>query len=60
MDPESWAAQTATKEGSWWTEWSAWLAAGSSGELAAPSSLGSPAHGLRPLEPAPGTYVLEP
>jgi polyhydroxyalkanoate synthase len=60
MDPESWAAQTATKEGSWWTEWSAWLAAGSSGELAAPSSLGSPEHGLRPLEPAPGTYVLEP
>jgi polyhydroxyalkanoate synthase len=59
VDPDTWAARVATKEGSWWPEWSAWLAATSSGELPAPSSLGSPEHDLRPLGPAPGTYVLQ-
>jgi polyhydroxyalkanoate synthase len=60
VDPDTWAARVATKEGSWWTEWSAWLAARSTGQIAGPSSLGSPQHDLPPLGQAPGTYVLEP
>lgn len=59
VDPDTWAARVSTKEGSWWTEWSDWLATASPGELPAPTVLGNPAHDLRPLGPAPGTYVLE-
>jgi polyhydroxyalkanoate synthase len=60
VDPDSWAAQTATKDGSWWTEWADWLAGKGSAGLIDPPQLGSPEHSLRPLGPAPGAYVLEP
>ena len=60
LDPDSWAARNATKEGSWWPEWAAWLAARSRGGLVAPAPLGSPENDLPPLGPAPGTYVREP
>jgi len=59
VDPDSWAAQTATKEGSWWLEWVAWLADKSSAGLVAPPRLGNSVLNLTPLGPAPGTYVLE-
>jgi poly(3-hydroxyalkanoate) synthetase len=55
---EEWKAGAVTHPGSWWTDHAVWLA-DRSGELVdAPSSLGSSAH--RPLDPAPGTYVMEP
>ena len=43
-------------EGSWWTDWAAWLAARSGQKRPAPA-IGSAMH--PPLSEAPGTYVLE-
>ncbi|WP_236728781.1 PHA/PHB synthase family protein [Methylobacterium sp. WSM2598] len=54
--PEEWLAGAQQHRGSWWPNWSAWLAA-RSGDLGAPPPLGSAAH--PPLEDAPGTYVLQ-
>jgi len=59
VDPDSWAAQTATKEGSWWPEWADWLAHKSSAGRIAPPQLGAFGSGATPLGPAPGTYVLD-
>jgi polyhydroxyalkanoate synthase len=56
LDRHSWQAQAPHKDGSWWPEWIAWLAA-HSGEPVAPPALGAP--GLPPLADAPGTYVLQ-
>ena len=58
LAPESWCAQTARKEGSWWPEWARWLAA-HSGPMTAPPGLGAPKAGLPVLGEAPGTYVLQ-
>ena len=46
----------ARHDGSWWTDWTAWLAE-RSGRKIEPSSLGSKAH--PPIGDAPGGYVLE-
>jgi polyhydroxyalkanoate synthase len=47
----------ATKhEGSWWTDWSAWLAE-RSGAKGKPPPMGGHRH--KPLQDAPGSYVLE-
>ncbi|MGB5085073.1 MAG: poly-beta-hydroxybutyrate polymerase, partial [Methylocystis silviterrae] len=51
-DPEEWVKIATVREGSWWPEWSAWLAA-RSGPPVAP-----PATGVA-LCDAPGTYVLQ-
>ena len=54
--PEQWL-ETATKhDGSWWKDWTAWLAA-HSGKRAKPPGVGSTAHPA--LDDAPGRYVLE-
>ena len=51
----TWLAQAETVQGSWWSDYTA---ADRSGEMKdAPRKLGSAK--LPPLEPAPGTYVLE-
>ncbi len=57
LDPESWAAVAPQRDGSWWSDWAAWLAAAGS-EQADPPPMGAPEQGLPPLEAAPGTYVL--
>jgi polyhydroxyalkanoate synthase len=54
--PEAWLQQADRNDGSWWTDWTRWLAE-RSGEKVAPPSVGSAAH--PPLADAPGTYVLE-
>jgi polyhydroxyalkanoate synthase len=54
--PEAWLKGASRHDGSWWTDWIAWLGE-RSGEKVAPPSLGSAAH--PPLADAPGTYVLE-
>ena len=59
IDPDSWAARTPAKDGSWWPEWQAWLAARSTPPDAAPPPIGAPARGYPPLDAAPGTYVFE-
>ena len=54
--PERWRAAAQRHDGSWWTDWFAWLAA-HSGEKVEPPSMGSEAY--PPLQDAPGSYVLE-
>ena len=56
VDPETWAAQTPSHEGSWWPEWMAWLARQSSPETP-PPDMGAAGEGYAPLCDAPGTYV---
>ncbi len=52
----AWHAAATETQGSWWTDWGAWLA-GHSGAKIKPPKLGSKAH--PPLMDAPGSYVLE-
>jgi polyhydroxyalkanoate synthase len=56
-DPEAWRARAELHEDSWWPRYADWLLARSGPERAAPQEPGSPRH--RPLDPAPGRYVLE-
>jgi poly[(R)-3-hydroxyalkanoate] polymerase subunit PhaC len=58
VDPDTWAAETPTIEGSWWPEWVAWLDK-RSGKPVAPPKMGAPAKGYPPVADAPGTYVLQ-
>ncbi len=58
VDPDSWFASAAIKDGSWWQEWSRWLKR-RSGRRAAPPPMGAPDAGLAPLCDAPGTYVFQ-
>ncbi|MDO9710972.1 PHA/PHB synthase family protein [Paracraurococcus lichenis] len=53
---EQWRRGARKHDGSWWTDWSAWLAA-RSGKRVAPPPLGGNSH--PPLGDAPGSYVLE-
>jgi polyhydroxyalkanoate synthase len=53
---EQWKETAARHDGSWWTDWAAWLDA-RSGDRIAPPTMGSAAH--PPLDDAPGRYVLE-
>jgi poly[(R)-3-hydroxyalkanoate] polymerase subunit PhaC len=55
VDPETFLAQAPKKEGSWWPEWTAWLAA-RSGEAIDPPALGGPEH--ESVDDAPGAYVM--
>ena len=54
--PERWRAAAQRHDGSWWTDWFAWLAA-HSGEKVEPPSMGSEAY--PPMQDAPGSYVLQ-
>ena len=56
-DHRDWLAQAETVQGSWWTDYTTWLADRSGEMKDAPRTLGSAT--FPPLEPAPGTYVLE-
>jgi len=56
VDPETFLAQAPQKAGSWWPEWTAWLAA-RSGEPVAPPAMGGPGRAV--LADAPGSYVLQ-
>lgn len=57
IDPDEWLAGHETREGSWWPEWSAWLAA-RSGEPVLPPPLGNTAAGFGVIGDAPGRYVF--
>ncbi len=54
--PAQWRSEAQRHDGSWWTDWAAWLAA-RSGERVKPPAIGSDGHPA--LADAPGTYVLE-
>ncbi len=56
QNADEWFEHAQKREGSWWPDWVKWLQA-RSGERVAPPSLGNETH--PPIEPAPGSYVLE-
>jgi len=57
VDPDTWAQQAESEDGSWWPRWSQWLDARGSPASVAPPEMGAPHIGLRPIVPAPGSYV---
>ncbi len=56
-DPEAWRESAEKQTGSWWEAWAPWTVERSGDEVPAPAELGSAEH--PPLEPAPGSYVLD-
>ncbi|MEO7070781.1 MAG: alpha/beta fold hydrolase [Nostocoides sp.] len=58
-DPEEWLAGATSTQGSWWPDFTDWLAERSGGRKRAPRSLGRPASGFSPMDAAPGTYVCD-
>ncbi len=56
-DPDGWLATAPKHDGSWWPDWTAWLAERSPERMDAPAATGSELYA--PLADAPGTYVLE-
>jgi len=54
---DDWFAEATEHPGSWWTEWSAWLASFGGKQVAAPKKPGNATY--KPIEPAPGRYVKE-
>jgi class II poly(R)-hydroxyalkanoic acid synthase len=56
-EPEEWLATATQTPGTWWEDWTAWLAERSGEDRPAPRKLGGKGH--RPLERAPGSYVRE-
>ena len=57
-EADAWLARADEVPGSWWPNWSRWLAPHGGPRVAAPATPGNARH--RPLEPAPGRYVVEP
>ena len=51
-----WFAGAAEHPGSWWTDWSDWLAGQAGKQIAAPKKYGKGKYKV--IEPAPGRYVL--
>jgi polyhydroxyalkanoate synthase len=56
-DPSAWVESAEQHTDSWWPDFVSWLGERDGGRKDAPQSLGGA--GLTPLEPAPGSYVLE-
>jgi len=54
-DASAWLDHAAEHKGSWWPDWSRWLAAQSGPMVKARKTLGNDAY--PPIEPAPGRYV---
>ena len=55
-DADEWLAAAHTEKGSWWTDYTRWVAERSGEEVAAPTELGG---GQPTLGTAPGTYVFD-
>ena len=56
QDPDAWLAAAEHHEGSWWNDWHAWQRRRSGGKKVPARVPGDGA--LRPIEDAPGAYVL--
>ena len=56
-DHRDWLAQAETRKGSWWPDYTSWLVDRSGGMKQAPCTLGNAKY--LPLDPAPGTYILQ-
>ncbi len=57
-DADAFLATATRKDGSWWPEWAAWLDA-RSGERIAARPVAAASNDGKPLDDAPGTYVLQ-
>jgi polyhydroxyalkanoate synthase len=55
-DPDTWLAGQSPKPGSWWEDWSGWLA-GLSSARSLPPQMGAADKGYPPLADAPGSYI---
>jgi polyhydroxyalkanoate synthase len=55
-EPEAWLRDATTHKGTWWDDYVAWLGERSGAEKPARKRLGG--KGFKPLDPAPGLYVL--
>jgi polyhydroxyalkanoate synthase len=57
-DPDTWLANAAQHQGSWWPDWMAWLKAFAGKQVPASSAGRTPGKGkLKAIEDAPGRYV---
>ncbi|MDY0747802.1 class I poly(R)-hydroxyalkanoic acid synthase [Paucibacter sp. R3-3] len=56
-DHQQWFDGAVEHPGSWWTDWSAWLASHAGAKKPAPKSPGNRTH--KAIEPAPGRYVKQ-
>ena len=56
-DPDAWLVAASEQPGSWWTDWSKWLAQFGGPQKAAPKTFGNAMY--KAIEPAPGRYVQE-
>ncbi len=54
-DPQEWKDGAHLTDGTWWNDWTRWIAKQGGPKVAAPRQLGSPEH--PPIEDAPGAYV---
>ncbi|MDD5478771.1 class I poly(R)-hydroxyalkanoic acid synthase [Rhodoferax sp.] len=52
---DQWVAGATEHKGSWWTDWSNWLASQAGKQIAAPKTYGKGKYKV--IEPAPGSYV---
>lgn len=52
---DQWLAEATEQPGSWWSEWTAFLASHAGEQVAAPKKFGNTR--FKPIEPAPGRYV---
>jgi polyhydroxyalkanoate synthase subunit PhaC len=57
-EADAWLQGAAKHRGTWWDDWVQWLGERSGDDRPAPQELGS--ERFTPLDPAPGTYALEP
>jgi polyhydroxyalkanoate synthase len=55
---DNWLRQAKSMSGSWWELWRTWASERSGSLRPAPKTLGNKRH--KPMDKAPGTYVLEP
>jgi polyhydroxyalkanoate synthase subunit PhaC len=55
--PDQWMKSATEHKGSWWDHWLGWIDKRSGEKRAAPEALGNARY--TPIEPAPGTYVLQ-
>jgi len=55
VDPQEWKAEAQLQDGTWWEDWTKWIASQGGPKVAAPRELGSKE--FPTIEAAPGSYV---